>query len=180
MTLGTMRIAGPATWKVERLLDPPGQPGGSYRVDVPGKCTGGPDTPNPAGEPGYAYTLHCPSFALLDRKRINPPEGRPGTFKLDSPYHPAGDISHECPPDAAHYGGITGPDVLLASRKTPVGSQQAEYREWRRTCKDYTGKYTGKPTFVQRVWFLPKTGILIVDEWNTPNLAGILAKATWL
>ncbi|MFC4123267.1 hypothetical protein [Nonomuraea zeae] len=34
-------------------------------------------------------------------------------------------------------------------------------------------------SFKQREWYLAKPQILIVDGWNIPTLADIVARATW-
>jgi len=34
-------------------------------------------------------------------------------------------------------------------------------------------------SYRQRVWYLPSSRILVVDEWWTPGLAGVLAAATF-
>ena len=35
------------------------------------------------------------------------------------------------------------------------------------------------PSFVQRYWYLAQPRLLILDEWDTPGLDKILAKAEW-
>ncbi len=66
-----------------------------------------------------------------------------------------------------------------------VGGRTAEYHEWRVPCHERTGTYKygiGAATgvvYTERTWYLPREKVLILDEWNTPGLASVLAKATW-
>jgi hypothetical protein len=57
-----------------------------------------------------------------------------------------------------------------------VGGKDAVYREWRVGCVDAR---TGKPKggYLQRVWYLKRSGILVVDEWKTQGLPEALATA---
>jgi hypothetical protein len=34
-------------------------------------------------------------------------------------------------------------------------------------------------SYIERQWYLPDTGTLILDQWNTPGLNRILATAQW-
>jgi hypothetical protein len=59
-----------------------------------------------------------------------------------------------------------------------VGTKKAVYREWVIPCNDLrTGAV--KASFVQRVWYLPQSQVLIVDEWSVPGLPEVLAGASW-
>ena len=75
--------------------------------------------------------------------------------------------------------GLEGAQTLVLSGFAKVGPKKANYREWRVTCVASSGnKPVGKP-YVQRIWYLPKSKILVVDEWSTPGLAEVLANARW-
>ncbi|MFA1538948.1 hypothetical protein [Actinomadura monticuli] len=63
-----------------------------------------------------------------------------------------------------------------------VGTRQAQYREWRLRCSFWTGPkqfQPAGPSYVQRYWYLTEPRLLILDEWDTPGLDQILAKAAW-
>ena len=63
-----------------------------------------------------------------------------------------------------------------AKRGNKVGGEDAVYREWRVRCVDAR---TSEPEkgYLQRIWYLEKPGILVVDEWSTPGLEEVLAAA---
>ncbi|GIH69877.1 hypothetical protein [Sphaerimonospora thailandensis] len=56
---------------------------------------------------------------------------------------------------------------------------KAYYREWRGQCVGMKPPNKVKTRFYQREWFLPTSKILVVDQWNTPGLSGILKSAAW-
>jgi hypothetical protein len=117
----------------------------------------------------------CPSFLVFG------PDGifhgyENGPYRLDQPYHPGTDVS---PCQTAPDDGLEGAQTLVLSGLAKVGTKKANYREWRVTCVASSGnKPVGKP-YVQRIWYLPKSQILVVDEWSTPGLAEALANARW-
>jgi hypothetical protein len=117
----------------------------------------------------------CPSFLVFG------PDGifhgyEDGPYRLDQPYHPGTDVS---PCQTAPDDGLEGAQTLVLSGLAKVGTKKANYREWRVTCVASSGnKPVGKP-YVQRIWYLPKSQILVVDEWSTPGLAEALANARW-
>jgi hypothetical protein len=115
--------------------------------------------------------VDCPGFLLLGPSQIAI-ASELGPFDPDKPWHPGAGIEG-CPQDR---DGLA--EVLPArpSRKgtAKVGGKDAVYREWRVGCVDAR---TGKPEdgYLQRVWYLKASGVLIVDEWSTPGLAQVLA-----
>ncbi|MFG2005395.1 serine/threonine-protein kinase [Spirillospora sp. NPDC048911] len=185
MTLGKIRIAAPLTWRFTRLTGGVlNVGGGSYRVNVPGRCTGTPGTPEMERDiQKTAYATRCPGFALLTGRWIYPTsENFINPYTPSGPFHPGTDPSHFCPPDPDKYNGVRRlrSEKPAVRRFAQVGSSTAEYREWRLVCMDYSGKNKGTVAFTQRLWYLPTSKILIVDEWGVPGLEQVLAKATWL
>ncbi|MBW8482539.1 serine/threonine-protein kinase [Actinomadura parmotrematis] len=181
LSLGSFRIAGPPGWRVRRLKGTPTNdpaPVASYRVDRARTCAAQERKPS-AGLLEANYTTLCPGFAVLNDEWIHSRWGSQESYKTDGPFHPGTDISIICPPDPL--GSISMAEGALPRRLTasakPVGSHVAEYYEWRITCGDDRGRATA--SFVQRLWYLPRSKILVVDEWNTPGLAAMLAKAVW-
>ncbi|MBO4269527.1 hypothetical protein [Microbispora triticiradicis] len=99
------------------------------------------------------------------------------TFQSYNPrygFEPATDVS-VCPRTVRLYKGT----MKLAGkglRKVGAG-HRADYHVWAGTCVDK--KFRVKMRYSQREWYLPSSKILIVDQWNTPGLDGILRRATW-
>jgi eukaryotic-like serine/threonine-protein kinase len=63
-------------------------------------------------------------------------------------------------------------DGRLDTRETrTVGGETALYEQWQITCAG--------TTLTQRLWYLPRLQLVIVDEWGIPDLDGILATATF-
>ncbi|GAA0598076.1 serine/threonine-protein kinase [Actinomadura livida] len=165
LDLGDFTITAPKSWRVTRIE---GELGG-YRVRVPGECA-------PTEYRGEA----CPMVQVLGSKWVDPPP----TTAIESyepayAWHPGTDPSHICPPRPLipSASGVR----LLNQAFAKVGDRTAEYREWRMQCADFVagGMRARDVFFVQRLWYLPQSRILIVDEWDTPGLAQILARAKW-
>jgi hypothetical protein len=174
---GPLSLTLPESWQVTRLMEyGEAQPAfrGSFRVDVPGRCTG--NAGNYADRT-TAYTLPCPGFAVLGSTWIDRQDYR-SPYEPDQPFHPATDVGHICPPRPDKYH-IARQDALVKRGLAAIGPRKAEYREWRMRCFDDQSNAATDLTFVQRVWYLPQSKILIVDEWNTAGLAEIFAQAVW-
>jgi len=189
MTLGKIRLAAPLTWTFTRLRDysQNNKLTDSYRVDIAGTgCAANKrDRQNTGWSEKYNYTTNCASFAVLGDTWIHPPRTREmQSYEPIAPFHPGTDPSHVCPTDPLKYNGVRAPlpQKPQVQKLAPVGSHQAEYREWRERCWDYgaADSKQGQVYFVQRLWYLPQSKILIIDEWNTPRLDKILEQATWL
>ncbi|MBO2465106.1 serine/threonine-protein kinase [Actinomadura violacea] len=175
LSIGRLTLRVPASWRSRRLgLEKPEE---NYNLTPPGACR----TPK-AGLRGDPLWRYCPTVLAITTPWSN--DGRTGwqTFQRDQPWAPETDVSHICPPDTdLYYGG--GDFTLVRKGLRPIGGRNAEYREWRLSCIRLTSgpemvAKTGV-SFVQRWWYLPQSKVLIVDEWNTPNLDEILANATW-
>jgi hypothetical protein len=119
--------------------------------------------------------VDCPGFLLLGPTQIAI-ANRLAPYDPDVFWHPGAGIEG-CPKDRDGLAELA-PDRPLKRGLAKVGGKDAVYREWRVTCVDAR---TSKPenSYLQRVWHLPASKILIVDEWSTPGLDAALAAATF-
>jgi hypothetical protein len=121
----------------------------------------------------------CPGFSLLGPKGIATANEQ-SPYRPEQPYHPGTDVG-PCltDPDFAW----EGPSRLAARRFVKVGGHTAIYREWRYRCYlDRSHPAPNRPlrlSYTQRIWYLPKSKILVLDEWSTPGLREALAAANW-
>jgi hypothetical protein len=115
--------------------------------------------------------VDCPGFLLLGPTQIAI-ASELSPFDPDKVWHPGAGVEG-CPEDRDGLAEVTpaGPAKRATAK---VGGKDAVYREWRIGCVDAR---TGKPRtgYTQRVWYLKASGILVVDEWSTPGLSGVLA-----
>jgi hypothetical protein len=118
-----------------------------------------------------AGEVDCPGFLLLGPSQIAI-ASELAPFDPDKVWHPGTGVEG-CPKDRDGLAEVTpaGPTRKATAK---VGGKDAVYREWRVGCVDAR---TGKPEegYLQRVWYLERSGILIVDEWSTPGLTDVLA-----
>ena len=118
-----------------------------------------------------AGEVDCPGFLLLGPSQIAI-ASELSPFDPDKPWHPGTGVEG-CPQDR---DGLAEVAPASPSRKgtAEVGGKDAVYREWRIGCVDAR---TGKPKdgYLQRVWYLKASGILVVDEWSTRGLDRVLA-----
>lgn len=118
----------------------------------------------------------CPGF-FIDGPGEIAKAWENGPYEVQLPYHPGTGVTF-CPGVSAYRSDTQN----VASGFKSIGDKKAIYREWRISCG--TSK-TGSPPYkrvgrmTQRIWYLPESQILILDEWNTPGLPEILANATW-
>jgi hypothetical protein len=174
LAIGKLSIAAPAGWQVEPTESPD-----SFRVVIGGSCPKAPDRQST-----------CRGFQLLGASHVQPDEneGLPiQPYRLDEPH--AGqyiqDEGYDCPADPTLRGADKSLGARLVGQGTAaVGTRKAEYREWSIPC--YTrGPHIGEAlkkttvSYTERDWYLTGSQTLIVDEWNTPNLKELLAKAVW-
>ena len=117
--------------------------------------------------------VDCPGFLLLGPTQIAI-ASELSPFDPDKVWHPGTGVEG-CPEDRDGLAEVTPPRPTR-QRTAKVGGKDAVYREWRIGCVDAR---TGKPktSYAQRVWYLKRSGILVVDEWSTPGLAEVLAGA---
>ena len=115
--------------------------------------------------------VDCPGFLLLGPSQIAI-ASELAPYDPDKAWHPGAGVEG-CPQDR---DGLAEVPPASPSRKgtAKVGGKAAVYREWRVGCVDAR---TGKPGdgYLQRVWYLKASGILVVDEWSTPGLPEVLA-----
>jgi hypothetical protein len=174
LAIGKLSIAAPTGWQVKQAQSPD-----SFRVVVSGTC---PDDPDKQSA--------CKGFQLLGVSHVQPDEneGLPiQPYQLGEPHAAqyVQDEGYDCPADPKLRGADKSLGARLVGQGTAtVGTQKAEYREWNIPC--YTrGPNIGEPdkkttvSYTERDWYLAASKTLIVDEWNTPNLKTLLAKATW-
>ena len=115
----------------------------------------------------------CPGFEVHGPDGIaHGYEDRP--YRLDQPFHPGTDVS---PCATAPDDALEGDHRLAKGGFAKVGPKTAHYRAWRVTCVASSGNQPAGKPYVQRIWYLPKSQILVVDEWSTPGLAEALAAA---
>ena len=115
--------------------------------------------------------VDCPGFLLLGPTQIAI-ASELSPFDPDKVWHPGAGVEG-CPEDRDGLAEVT-PARPARQSTAKVGGKDAVYREWRIGCVDAR---TGKPetSYTQRVWYLKRSGILVVDEWSTPDLGAVLA-----
>jgi hypothetical protein len=118
--------------------------------------------------------IDCPGFLLLGPSQIAVADEL-GPYDPARPWHPGTGVEG-CPMDRD--GLYESGSRLRKGGFAKVGGRDAVYREWRIACVDAR---TGKPKtgYLQRIWHLPRSQILVVDEWSTPGLAEVLAGASF-
>jgi hypothetical protein len=119
--------------------------------------------------------VECPGFSLGGPSAIaSASEG--GPYKVGAPYHPSSGVV-ECVPDKRYWEGVP-PFKPARTSAVRVGTRTARFTEWKLTCQTRTSKPTSV-SFTQRIWYLRKEKVLVVDQWKTPGLSAVLAKAVW-
>jgi hypothetical protein len=119
--------------------------------------------------------VDCPGFLLLGPGQIAI-ANQLAPFDPDRVWHPGAGVEG-CPQDRD--GLVEAPPGRPDRRGVAkVGGRDAVYREWRIGCVDAR---TGDPKagYRQRVWYLERAGILVVDEWSTQGLGQVLAAASF-
>ncbi|MDG4787797.1 hypothetical protein O7626_17950 [Micromonospora sp. WMMD1102] len=156
--------------------------GGSDKIRTPGECRDKERADNPRD-------FWCPGIELrygVLSMAVNAEQFGVRPLRLDDSL--AGNHGQGlCPenPNLAAVGVGRGA-TLLAGGTKPVGDRTAEYREWRVPCFKYDPQHGPKElrgpagvSYVERYWYLRKEQVLIVDNWQTPDLDRILEQATW-
>ena len=118
-----------------------------------------------------AGRVDCPGFLLLGPSQIAI-ANQLGPYDPDKVWHPGAGVEG-CPQDRDGLAEVA-PAAPARKGNAKVGGKDAVYREWRIGCVDAR---TGEPGtgYTQRVWYLKRSGILVVDEWSTPGLKEALA-----
>ncbi|MEV5827684.1 serine/threonine-protein kinase [Spirillospora sp. NPDC052242] len=197
LRIGKFTIRAPAAWKAFELpyfrggieTPPPGASSDGHYVSTLKNC--GRESPVEASL--FPSQTWCPGFHVLGPSFLEDP----GAYVADA-YRTSDtfaslfgmDEGKNCP----GHEELRAVDVargarLTVNRLAPIGDRRAEYREWLVPC--YTREVTAGDrdgygptrrtgvTYTERIWYLPRTKILVVDVWNTPNLGKILAAAEW-
>ena len=167
-----MAVELPAEWEVERR-EQTGTPFEGPAVTSEAVTV----TPDPGPDCDSTDPLStCPRFHLLGPagiavgSEINP-------MTEDDPYYPRTDVV-PCPSEEY----VRGPgEVVEEQELAPIGERMAYFRVWEIGCMPLAEAPPpggGLATFFeQRYWLLPESEILVVDEFATPGLGEILARA---
>ncbi|MEU5864938.1 MULTISPECIES: hypothetical protein [unclassified Nonomuraea] len=148
-------IQVPVSWKVKK------DPVGGLDV-VTGACS--------------KQAMECPGFSIGGRQAIAyASEG--GPYRAGQPYHPSSGVM-ECVPDKRYVEGVAPLKPSRAATVQVGKGHPARFTEWKLTCQTKTSKPTSV-AYTQRIWYLRKEKVLVVDQWKTPGLGDILAKAVW-
>ncbi|MFI7105483.1 hypothetical protein ACIBK9_04175 [Nonomuraea sp. NPDC050227] len=154
----TLRI--PADWKVHRS--------GDHVVVVTGLLCKKPEP----------FAPDCESFWIFGPKDYTnvPVGGGSVTYTGKQQFHPFSGVI-PCPFNS-NLSWYPGEKASYRGLR-PVGSgHKATYTTWPNRCvTNDTGRTTAR--WNEKEWFLPRSGILVVDAWNTYGLAGVLKRATW-
>lgn len=169
LRLGPLTLRVPGTWRITAR-----DAQGDYTVST-GSCPGDPFLAAEDGSP-------CPSFLLIQDAGSTPNTGGLSlhTYRPGTSFWTTSAVATHCPGEI-HLSWLRRPTSArpLSSGYAPVtAAKTADYTVWRFGC--YKG-LQGPPEFFfkQRDWYLPVSRILVVDEYDTPHLAQILAAATW-
>jgi hypothetical protein len=119
--------------------------------------------------------VDCPGFLLLGPTQIAIAHEL-GPYDPERVWHPGTGVEG-CPQDRDGLAELA-PSRPAKRGVAKVGGKNATYREWRITCVDAKTNQP-KASYLQRVWYLAASKILVVDEWSTPGLGQVLAAATF-
>jgi hypothetical protein len=119
--------------------------------------------------------VDCPGFLLLGPSQIAIAHEL-APYDPDRVWHPGTGVEG-CPADRDGLVERT-PTRPRAGGFARVGAKRAVYRQWVVPCLD-AGTLKPATSYRQRVWYLPSSRILVVDEWSTPRLDEVLAAATF-
>jgi hypothetical protein len=119
--------------------------------------------------------VDCPGFLLLGPSQIAIAHEL-GPYRPDRVWHPGTGVEG-CPADRDGLVEQT-PKRPRTGGFARVGGRRAVFREWTVPCLD-AATLAPRGSYRQRVWYLPSSRILVVDEWSTQGLAGVLAAATF-
>ncbi|MFI6325749.1 hypothetical protein ACIBG8_50110 [Nonomuraea sp. NPDC050556] len=125
---------------------------------------------------GGFFTPDCRGFWVLGPGAIKYGSEGFGPYKPDRGYYPASDVE-PCPVNGKYWRTGAAGKTVKGYRQVGDG-HKAVYRAWPNKCGDQSGKDTNV-RFTQREWYLPKSKILIVDDWNTQGLPFILENGEW-
>ncbi|NUW35530.1 hypothetical protein HTZ77_29465 [Nonomuraea sp. SMC257] len=158
ITFGGMTLTVPASWTVRHLTVSK-----DWLTVTTTKCG-----KNKAG---------CPRFDLVGATVIKGVGDMKG-YRTDRQFAPGTGVSPCRFRSDTDHGERFPSDKPLVNGFRPVGARKAQYREWAGECYTFGTEKTVK-RFTQREWYLPQAKVLVVDGWNNPELAGVLARARW-
>lgn len=151
----------------------------NWKVTYAGRTSGGKDWVTVYTRGCSRLDDKCPHFDLVGPKVLKPSvnmflEG----FDPKYPWAPGtGVVPCRFKPGTNHSEVFPRRKPLVADVRAVGAGHKAQYREWRGECRTQGGKLM--MDFTQRQWYLPKSGILIVDAWKNPDLARSVKRATW-
>ncbi|MDA0634852.1 hypothetical protein OUY22_15620 [Nonomuraea sp. MCN248] len=148
----------PIQWEVHRF-------GPDVVQVVTGKC----------GKPRGWGTPNCDAFYVLGPSLIKRGDEGFRRYTGKSPFYTSSGVL-PCPFNQK-WGESIGPKVKRGVRQVGKG-HKAAHNVWQSRCISLSNGKT-KARFTQREWYLPKSKILVVDQWNTPGLAAALRHADW-
>jgi hypothetical protein len=164
---GGAPAGGPLTFRTMTIRLPPGwratRDGPDQVTVTTGACRRG------------AGGADCPGFLLLGPGQIAIAHEL-GPYDPERVWHPGTGVEG-CPADRDGLVERT-PKRPRARGFAKVGPRTAVYREWAVACLD-ARTLQPKGGYRQRLWYLPSSAILVVDEWSTPGLGRVLAAATF-
>ncbi|MDP9847424.1 hypothetical protein [Streptosporangium lutulentum] len=115
----------------------------------------------------------CESFWVMGPRAIKVGDELFRSYTTDRPFYPSTDV-RPCPIDFGKDMQLIGYTLASKGLRQIGPGHKADYRNWKGRCANHKVRY-----FSRREWFLPISKVLIIDQWNTPGLSGILKKATW-
>ncbi|MFD0691707.1 serine/threonine-protein kinase [Actinomadura fibrosa] len=195
MTVGRLSLRVPDHWKVYGIPHggtavgdetPPPPATDSFYVRTWRTC-GKQEPVNASISPGQTW---CPGWRVLGPSFFDDSGSYvAGRYRASDTYASlfGQDEGMSCPGhENLRAVGVRDGAVLVANRLAPMGTRKAEYREWRVPCYTRGGLDGYGPTdrtrfsYVERIWYLPQSKILVVDVWDTPNLERILRDTRWV
>ncbi|MFI6602302.1 hypothetical protein ACIBHX_39135 [Nonomuraea sp. NPDC050536] len=154
-----MTLTLPSGWKVSGK--------GDWLKVVTGTCA----------KPKAGYNgQECQAFWVFGPKAIKEGQELFNPYTGKRPYYPATDVQ-PCPIKRKLAQSFDKPKAEGLRQVGP--GHKAAYRAWNFSCRPYEHLETVKLHYVQREWFLPKSRILVVDQFGTPGLDAVLKNASW-
>ncbi|MFC4051847.1 serine/threonine-protein kinase [Actinomadura syzygii] len=193
LRIGQITLKTPAFWKTYGIpftwTKPNGEeerpPSDSFYVSTWRTCSKG-EPVRASLSPGQAW---CPGVHVLGRSFLDDSYAYVANrYSASDTYASmfSQDEGMSCPEhEDLRAVGVQDGARLTVNRLADVGSKKAEYREWVVPCytrddpSGYGPNRRTRFTYTERLWYLPVSKVLIVDIWNTPNLARMLQHAEW-
>ena len=157
LDVGPLTIAGPRTWTQRSQ--------GSEQVIV--------DSAECADPVKY---FNCPYFMVTDNTKANSEQP---AYEPGKPYRRSAN-GRACNAAGRKDLWQDGESTLEESATTQVGGRDAVFERWTVECvpRGSAGGASGV-RITQRIWFVPSSNVVIVDEWNVPGLPENLNSAEW-